>query len=40
MMSREFEISIVGELSFFLGLQIKQLKEDTLFVNLNMSRIY
>jgi hypothetical protein len=29
MMSREFEISMIGELSFFLGLQIKQLKEGT-----------
>ena len=29
MMSREFEMSMIGELSFFLGLQIKQLKEDT-----------
>jgi hypothetical protein len=30
MMSREFEMSMIGELSFFLGLQIKQLKEGTL----------
>jgi hypothetical protein len=29
MMSREFEMSTIGELSFFLGLQIKQLKEGT-----------
>jgi len=29
MMSREFEMSMIGELSFFLGLQIKQLKEGT-----------
>jgi hypothetical protein len=28
-MSREFEMSIMGELQFFLGLQIKQLKEGT-----------
>ena len=27
MMSNEFEMSMIGELSFFLGLQIKQLKE-------------
>jgi hypothetical protein len=27
MMSREFEMSMIGELIFFLGLQIKQLKE-------------
>jgi hypothetical protein len=29
MMSREFEMSMIGELSFFFGLQIKQLKEGT-----------
>jgi hypothetical protein len=29
MISREFEMSMIGELSFFLGLQIKQLKEGT-----------
>jgi hypothetical protein len=29
MMYREFEMSMIGELSFFLGLQIKQLKEGT-----------
>jgi hypothetical protein len=29
MMSREFETSMIGELNFFLGLQIKQLKEGT-----------
>ena len=28
-MSREFEMFMIGELSFFLGLQIKQLKEGT-----------
>jgi hypothetical protein len=28
-MSREFEMSIIGELSFSLGLQIKQLREGT-----------
>jgi hypothetical protein len=32
MMSNEFEISMIGELSFFLGLQIKQLK-DGIFVS-------
>ena len=26
MMANEFEMSIIGELSYFLGLQIKQLK--------------
>ena len=29
MISREFEMSMIGELSFFLGLQIKQLKDGT-----------
>jgi hypothetical protein len=29
MMANEFEISIIGELSYFLGLQIKQLKNGT-----------
>ena len=28
-MHSEFEMSIMGEYNFFLGLQIKQLKEDT-----------
>jgi hypothetical protein len=28
-MSKEFEMSMIGELNFFLGLQIKQLKEGT-----------
>ena len=32
MMSREFEMSMIGELSFFLGLQIKQMK-DGIFVS-------
>jgi hypothetical protein len=29
MMAKEFEMSMIGELSFFLGLQIKQMKEAT-----------
>ena len=29
MMSREFEMSMIGELNFFLGFQVKQLKEGT-----------
>jgi hypothetical protein len=32
MMSNEFEMSMIGELSFFLGLQIKQLK-DGIFIS-------
>jgi hypothetical protein len=31
-MSKEFEMSMIGELSFFLGLQIKQLK-DGIFIS-------
>ena len=27
-MKKEFEMSMVGELTFFLGLQVKQKKED------------
>jgi spore maturation protein CgeB len=29
MMANEFEMSMIGELSYFLGLQIKQIKNDT-----------
>ena len=29
MMAKEFEMSMIGELSYFLGLQIKQLKNGT-----------
>jgi hypothetical protein len=32
MMASEFEMSMIGELSYFLGLQIKQMKNGT-FVN-------
>ena len=28
LMSKEFEISMIGELSFFLGFQVKQMKEE------------
>jgi hypothetical protein len=28
-MTREFEMTMIGELNFFLGFQIKQLKEGT-----------
>ena len=27
LMSKEFEMSMIGELSFFLGFQVKQMKE-------------
>ena len=29
MMASEFEMSMIGELGYFLGLQIKQMKNDT-----------
>jgi hypothetical protein len=29
MMASEFEMSMIGELSYFLGIQIKQMKKDT-----------
>jgi hypothetical protein len=32
MMANEFEMSIIGELSYFLGLQIKQLKNETFVI--------
>jgi hypothetical protein len=35
-MSQEFEMSMIGELSFFLGLQVKQLKDGFSFVKANM----
>ena len=35
MMANEFEISMIGELSYFLGLQIKQMKNGT-FVSQGM----
>ena len=35
-MSKEFEMSHMGELNFFFGLQIKQLDNDILLVKKNM----
>jgi isopentenyldiphosphate isomerase len=29
MMENEFQISMMGELTFFLGIQVKQMKQDT-----------
>jgi hypothetical protein len=37
-MSREFEMSMMGELQFFLGLQIKQSKEGNLCTWLSTPR--
>ena len=36
MISREFEMSMIGELSFFLGFKSGKSKKATLCVNLNM----
>ena len=36
-MKKEFEMSMVGELTFFLGLQVKQKKEDRKSTRLNSS---
>ena len=38
-MSREFEMSMIGELSFFLDFKSSNLKKAPLCVNLNMGRI-
>ena len=35
-MKTKFEMSMVGELTFFLGLKIRQLKDDIFFHSLNM----
>jgi hypothetical protein len=37
-MSREFEMNMMGELQFFLGLQIKQSKEEHLCTKLSTPR--
>jgi hypothetical protein len=37
-MSREFEMSMMGEMQFFLGLQIKQSKEGTFVHQLSTPR--
>jgi hypothetical protein len=37
-MSMEFEMSMMGELKFFLGLQIKQLKEGTFVHKANYTK--
>ena len=38
MMGNEFDMSIIGELSYFLGLQIKQLRNDTFVSHASTSR--
>ncbi|WVZ58702.1 hypothetical protein U9M48_008944 [Paspalum notatum var. saurae] len=40
MMSREFEMSMIGELNFFLGFQIKQVKGATFIHQENIAKIY
>ena len=38
-MQSEFEMSMMGELTFFLGLQVKQYKDRIFITNQNTSRI-
>ena len=38
-MKREFEMSVVGELNYFLGLQVKQRKMEYSFLKINMPKI-
>ena len=40
MMAREFEMSMIGELNFFLGFQIKQLKEGLSSIKKSIQRIF
>jgi hypothetical protein len=40
-MTQKFEVSMMGELTYFLGFQVKQLKEGTfLFLKQSTSKIY
>ena len=40
LMSREFEMSMIGELTFFLGLQIKCARTEYLLIKVNMLMSY
>ena len=40
LMRSEFEMSMMGELNFFLGLQIKQTPNGTMSINKSISRSY
>ena len=40
MMAKEFEMSMIGELTFFLGFQIKQLKEGLSSIKRSTQEIY
>ena len=37
LMKSEFEMSMMGELTFFLGLQVKQTSDGTFIINQNMT---
>ena len=39
-MKNEFEMSMVGELTFFLGLQVKQMEEGTFVSQSEYARIW
>ena len=40
LMSKEFEMSMIGELSFFLGFQVKQMKEGVFISQENTLKIF
>jgi hypothetical protein len=39
-MMQTFEMSMMGELNYFLGFQVKQLKEGTIISQTNTLKIY
>ena len=40
LMSKEFEMSMIGELTFFLGFQVKQMREGIFISQKNIPRIF
>jgi hypothetical protein len=39
-MKQEFEMSMIGELTYFMGMQVKQILKGYLFLKLNMPKIW
>jgi hypothetical protein len=39
-MKQEIEMSMIGELTYFLGMQVKQTSKGILFLKLNMQKIW
>jgi hypothetical protein len=37
-MENEFQMSVMGELTFFLGIQVKQMKQDTFVHQANYTK--